>query len=69
LGGEFKFWYAKQVCRQFKGECEKASIYLHLSVVKPVGAEWMKNLYSYIKSKPHIVIMVSRHTELFKSIT
>ena len=55
LRGEFKSWYAKQVCRQFKGECEKAPIDLHLSVVKPIGAEWMKNLYSYIKSKPHIV--------------
>ena len=55
LRGEFKSWYAKQVCSQFRGESEKAPIDMRLSVVKPLGFEWMKRLYDYIKSQPHLV--------------
>lgn len=55
LRGEFKSWYAKQVCSQFRGESEKAPIDMRLSVVKPLGFEWMKKLYDYIKSRPHLV--------------
>jgi len=55
LRGEFKLWYAKQVCSQFRGESEKAPINLQLSVVKPLGFEWMTKLYSYIKRQPHLV--------------
>jgi len=52
---EFKSWYAKQVCSQFRGESEKAPIDMRLSVVKPLGFEWMKRLYDYIKSQPKLV--------------
>ena len=55
LHAEFKSWYAKQVCSQFQGESEKASIDMRLSVVKPLGFEWMKRLYDYTKSQPHLV--------------
>ena len=55
LRGQFKSWYAKQVCSQFRGESEKAPIDMRLSVVKPLGFEWMKRLYDYIKSQPHLV--------------
>jgi len=34
LRGEFKSWYAKQVCSQFRGESEKASIDLQLSAFR-----------------------------------
>ena len=47
LRGELKSWYAKQVCSQFRGESEKAPIDMRLSVVKPLGFEWMKKLYDY----------------------
>ena len=55
LHAEFKSWYAKQVCSQFQGESEKAPIDMRLSVVKPLGFEWMKRLYDYTKSQPHLV--------------
>ena len=44
---EFKSWYAKQVCHQFKGGCEKAPINLCLSVVKLIGAEWISHLIAF----------------------
>ena len=28
---------------------------MRLKVVKPLGFEWMKRLYDYIKSQPHLV--------------
>ena len=28
---------------------------LRLSVVKPLGAQWMMKLYDYLKSKPEII--------------
>jgi len=45
LRREFKSWYTKQVCSQFRGESEKAPIDMRLSVVKPLGFEWMKRLF------------------------
>ena len=50
LRGQFKSW-----CSQFQGESEKAPIDMRLNVVKPLGFEWMKRLYDYIKSQPHLV--------------
>ena len=44
LRAKFKSWYAKQVCSQFRGESVKAPIYMRLSVVKPLGFEWMNRI-------------------------
>ena len=58
LCGEFKSWYAKQVCREFKAECEKAPIDLHHSEVKPIGAEWIKVCTATLKVLLVMVLMV-----------
>ena len=29
---------------------------MQLSIMKPIGAKWMMDLYDYIKSKPELVI-------------
>lgn len=52
LRKEFNTWYSKQVCSQFQGKSEKCPID---TVVKPLGAEWMKALFDYFKGKPEII--------------
>lgn len=50
----FQEWYAELVSSQFqKGQVEL--IDLRMSIVKPLGAKWMVNLYDYLQSKPEIV--------------
>ena len=50
----FQEWYAESVCSQLqKGQVEL--IDLRMSVIKPLGAKWMVNLYDYLKSKPEII--------------
>ena len=55
LRSEFQSWYAKEVCTQLQGCAEKKPVDLRLSVVKPLGAAWMKSAYDYVKSKPEII--------------
>jgi len=52
---EFNNWYSKQVCSQFQEKSEKSPIDTTASVVKPLGAEWMKALFDYFKGKPEII--------------
>ena len=50
----FQEWYAELVSSQFqKGQVEL--IDLRMSIVKPLEAKWMVNLYDYLQSKPEIV--------------
>ena len=51
LRKEFNTWYSKQVCSQFQGKTEKSPVDIRASVVKPLGAEWMKALFDYFKGK------------------
>ena len=55
LRSEFQLWYAKEVYTQLQGCAEKKPVDLKLSVVKPLGAAWMKSAYDYVKSKPEII--------------
>ena len=38
-----------------QGCSEKKPVDLKLSVIKPLGAPWMKSAYDYVKSKPEII--------------
>ena len=51
----FQKWYALQVCSQLEGKTSKEPDDLRLSVMKPIGAKWLVELYDYMKSKPEIV--------------
>ena len=55
LRGQFQDWYATQVCQQLKDDMEIQPTDLCLSIVKPLGARWMQQLYDYLKSKPQII--------------
>ena len=45
---------SRVVCSVFINK-EKTLTDLRLSIVKPLGAKWMVDLYNYIKQKPKIV--------------
>ena len=60
LCGQFQDWYATQICQQLKveGEVQTQAVQLvdlRLSIMKPLGARWMVNLFDYLKSKPEII--------------
>ena len=56
LRGQFQKWYSSQVCQQLQNsEAEKEPIDLRLSVVKPLGAKWLVDMYDYFKSQPDII--------------
>ena len=44
LHQEFENWYANQVCEQLrKGPCDDNPIDSRLSIIKPLGAQWINN--------------------------
>ena len=51
----FQKWYALQVCSQLEGKTSKEPVDLRLSVMKPLGAKWLIELYDYMKGKPDII--------------
>ena len=55
LRRKFHEWYAKQVCLQLQQNGKQSPIDLRLSIVKPLGAQWMVELYDYLKSKPDTI--------------
>ena len=54
LRRKFREWYAKQVCVQLDG-AQNIPVDLRLSILKPLGAEWIESLYKYIQDNPSIV--------------
>ena len=52
---EFQKWYAQQFYDQLQGNSETASVDLRLTIVKPLGAQWLISLCDYFKGKPDIV--------------
>ena len=55
LRRQFQSWYAQEVCSQLKGEKEKAPVDLRLTIVKPLGARWIIDMYGYLESNPDII--------------
>ena len=55
LRQQFHTWYAEQICRQLQKETDVSPVDLRLSRVKPLGAQWMIDLYNYFQSKPEII--------------
>ena len=53
LHGQFREWYAKQVCSQLDGN---NAVDLRLSVLKPLDAAWIDFMHKYIVNNPTLVI-------------
>jgi len=62
LRAKFRDWYAKKIFTQLverEGSTGNSTINpvdLRLSVIKPIGAQWMIELYYYFKDHPQIII-------------
>ena len=55
LWRKFHEWYAKQVCLQLQQNGKQSPIDLILNIVKSLGAQWMVQLYDYLKGKPDTI--------------
>ena len=57
---DFLEWYGTQICQQMeKGMTEEVD--LRMSVMKPITANWMIDLYAHFSSHPGIIINGFRH--------
>ena len=54
LRNQFREWYAKQVCTQIE-EGENKIVDLRLSILKPLGTEWINLMHKYLLNNPSIV--------------
>ena len=48
LRKKFHVWYAKQVERKL-ADNDTSIVDTKMSVMKPIGANWLKSLYAYLK--------------------
>jgi len=67
LRRQFHDWYAKQVCTHIQGKTKELPTDLHLSTVKPLGAQWMLDLFGYFKGRPDIIRNGFKEAGLLKS--
>ena len=47
--------FNNKVCRHFQGVDPKEPVDLRLTILKPLGAEWMIALHNYLKNNPAII--------------
>lgn len=55
LRQEFENWYANQVCEQLR-KGDDSPVDLKLSIIKPLGAQWIIGAYNHLKSRRDIVV-------------
>ena len=56
LHKQFQEWYAQKICQQLhEPPTQVDPVDLRLSIVKPLGAQWMMKVYDYMKSNPEII--------------
>ena len=55
LRDQFQDWYARQISSAVQNNTEMKPVDLKLSIVKPLGAQWMIKLYNHLKSHPEII--------------
>ena len=55
LRDRFEEWYSKQVCTQLDKGTEIQPVNLSLSVVKPLSAKWMIQLFHHFKAHPDVI--------------
>jgi hypothetical protein len=64
LRNQFQEWYSEQIFQQLQEDSETPPqpVDLRMSIVKPLSAKWMINLYDYLKSNPDIIKSGFRHS-------
>lgn len=54
IRGKFQQWYSDQIHKSIDGGMEDKVMDLKLSIVKPLGAQWLKEAYDYTLQHPDI---------------
>ena len=55
LQSKFQQWYGTEICQQLdKGMTEQVDMWM--SVMKPLAAQWVIDLHSYLSARPAIII-------------
>ena len=55
LRNKFENWYADQIIAQKDVDEEIQLVDMRMSIVKPVSAKWMMDLYDYFLAHPQII--------------
>ena len=69
LRQKFHSWYANSVSTQLDGTKPRQPVDLRLSVVKPLGAKWLVDLFDYMKTKPEIIRNGFKEAGILESTT
>jgi len=55
MRAKFQGWYVDRIIAQKDSGQDIQPIELRLNVVKPVGTQWVLELYDYLKAHPNII--------------
>ena len=55
LKSRFQQWYSEQIFEQHNDSTSLQPVKFPMQVMKPLGAQWIIDFYSYIQSNPDIV--------------
>ena len=56
LRSKFQMWFAKEIALQKNGEKPNEPVDLCLSKIKPLGAQWLLELYDHFKANPSVIV-------------
>ena len=52
---KFQEWYSQEICKQLN-DGSNEPVDMRLSIMKPIGAQWLLEMYEYFKSHPNLII-------------
>ena len=56
LRDKFQAWYSEQIHSLLESGCEDVAVDLKMSIMKPLGARWLMELYDYLQLRPEIIV-------------
>ena len=58
MRGQFQHWYSNQVCERLAKDTANSdiSVDLRMSIVRPIEAQWLINMFNYFQEKPTIIV-------------
>ena len=56
LRGKFQAWYSEQIRSLLNSGASDVAVDLKMSIMKPLGAKWLMEMYDHLLTKPEIII-------------
>ena len=56
LRGKFQAWYSEQIRSLLNSGASDVAVDLKMSIMKPLGAMWLMEMYDHLLTKPEIII-------------